>query len=133
MKTKTKKKHGKPNPAVLADIVARVVRAIQPQKIVLFGSAARGTMGRDSDIDLLVVRPRDVEADDDAWSEQLYEIANTVHRWTGNGTNILELGGTEVLEAAGNEDPVLVAISEEGIQIQGPSSFLRRILAGVRS
>jgi len=99
----------------------------------VFGSAARNDMRPDSDIDLLVVRPRDVEADDDVWSEQLYEIANTVHRWTGNSTNVLELGETEVLEAAGNGDPVLVAISEEGIRIQGPSSFLRRKLAGVRN
>jgi predicted nucleotidyltransferase len=56
MKTKRKKRNGKPDPAVLADIVDRVVRAAQPEKIVLFGSAARGTMGPDSDIDLLVIK-----------------------------------------------------------------------------
>lgn len=57
MRTKKKGHHGKPDRAVLADIVARVVRAADPDKIVLFGSAARGTMGPDSDIDLLVVKP----------------------------------------------------------------------------
>ncbi len=56
MRTKTKAKRGKPDPAVLADIVARIVRAAAPEKIVLFGSAARGTMGPDSDIDLLVIK-----------------------------------------------------------------------------
>src|SRR5258708_2721441 len=54
MKTKTKK--GKPDPAILADIVKRVVEAAKPEKIVLFGSAARGTMGPDSDLDLLVIK-----------------------------------------------------------------------------
>jgi predicted nucleotidyltransferase len=56
MRTKTRKKRGKPDPAILADIVKRVVKAAQPEKIVLFGSAARGTMGPDSDLDLLVIK-----------------------------------------------------------------------------
>ena len=43
-------------PSILADIVQRVVEAAQPEQIVLFGSAARGTMGPNSDIDLLVVK-----------------------------------------------------------------------------
>ena len=57
MKTKPKKRSGKPDPAVLADIVRRIVRAAKPEKIVLFGSAARGTMGPDSDYDLMVIVP----------------------------------------------------------------------------
>jgi predicted nucleotidyltransferase len=56
MKTKSRRKPGKPDPAMLADIIKRVVEAAAPEKIVLFGSAARGTMGPDSDIDLLVIK-----------------------------------------------------------------------------
>ena len=56
MKTKKRNRNGKPDPAVLADIVQRVVAAAEPEKIVLFGSAARGTMGPDSDYDLLVIK-----------------------------------------------------------------------------
>ena len=41
------------DPAVLDDLVARVVRAVAPDRIVVFGSAARGTMSWDSDVDLL--------------------------------------------------------------------------------
>jgi uncharacterized protein len=41
---------------VLDDIVQRVVKAARPEKIILFGSAARGTMGPDSDVDLLVIK-----------------------------------------------------------------------------
>ncbi len=43
-------------PPVLADIVRRVVEVATPQRIVMFGSAARGTMRADSDVDLLVVK-----------------------------------------------------------------------------
>src|SRR5437764_1148257 len=48
--------NGKPDPKILADIVKRIVRACKPEKIVLFGSAARGTMGPDSDYDFLVIK-----------------------------------------------------------------------------
>jgi uncharacterized protein len=53
---KNEKKKGKPDPAILADIVARIARTSKPEKIVLFGSAARGTMGPDSDYDFLVIK-----------------------------------------------------------------------------
>jgi uncharacterized protein len=42
--------------AILQEIVRRVVEAAKPEKIILFGSAARGEMGPDSDVDLLVVK-----------------------------------------------------------------------------
>lgn len=40
---------------LLNDAVQRIRSVIQPQKVILFGSAARGDMGKNSDIDLLVV------------------------------------------------------------------------------
>jgi len=54
--TRKRKRHGLPDPAVLVDIVQRIVAAARPEKIVLFGSAARGEMGPDSDLDLLVIK-----------------------------------------------------------------------------
>jgi len=44
----------------------RIVRRFRPEKVILFGSHARGDAGPDSDVDLLVVLPirdsrRDVE------------------------------------------------------------------------
>ena len=44
------------DPAVLDDIIRRIVEVAQPEKIILFGSAARGDMNRHSDVDLLVVK-----------------------------------------------------------------------------
>ena len=41
---------------VLAEVVRRVIEVAQPDRIILFGSAARGQMGPDSDIDLLVIK-----------------------------------------------------------------------------
>jgi predicted nucleotidyltransferase len=56
MKTKIRKTKGKPDPAILADVIERIVEVAHPEKIVLFGSAARGTMGPDSDLDPLVIK-----------------------------------------------------------------------------
>ena len=45
----------------LQEIVDAIVRLANPDRIVLFGSAARGQAGPESDIDLLVVVPEGVD------------------------------------------------------------------------
>ena len=47
--------------ALLAEAVRRLVEALQPERIYLFGSRARGDARQDSDYDLLIVVP---EAED---------------------------------------------------------------------
>ncbi len=44
-------------PSKLLEITNRLILASQPEKIILFGSYARGDFGPDSDVDLLVVIP----------------------------------------------------------------------------
>ena len=39
------------------DMVSRIVAVANPERIILFGSAARGDAGRHSEIDVLVVAP----------------------------------------------------------------------------
>lgn len=41
----------------LDELVRRIVQTAAPVRILLFGSAARGDLGPDSDLDLLVVMP----------------------------------------------------------------------------
>ena len=41
----------------LDEMVRRIVERFNPDRIILFGSRARGTAGPDSDADLLVVMP----------------------------------------------------------------------------
>ena len=40
----------------LNDIVRRVVEVAEPERVILFGSTARGDAHRNSDVDLLVVK-----------------------------------------------------------------------------
>ncbi len=46
--------------SVINKIVARILEVVKPTKIILFGSAARGEMTENSDLDLLVVVPPSV-------------------------------------------------------------------------
>ena len=39
------------------EMVRRIAEGFHPEKIILFGSHARGTAGPDSDVDILVVMP----------------------------------------------------------------------------
>ena len=50
------RKHGKPDDAIVQEIVRRVVEVADPDRIILFGSAARGDMGPHSDLDFLVIK-----------------------------------------------------------------------------
>lgn len=42
---------------LLDEVVRRIVDAVQPVRIVLFGSAVRGALGPHSDLDILVIMP----------------------------------------------------------------------------
>jgi predicted nucleotidyltransferase len=44
--------------ALTSEIVRRILAVANPDRIILFGSAATGQMTRDSDIDLLIVEPK---------------------------------------------------------------------------
>ena len=46
-----------PDSQLIDDIVSRITKSVSPLRIILFGSAARGEMGMNSDLDLLIVMP----------------------------------------------------------------------------
>lgn len=96
-----------------------------PVYAALFGSAARGEMSTDSDIDLFIVRADEVDPDDPDWREQLGALARDATAWTGNDTQILEYGDSEVAAGIGAGEGVLAAIATEGIRLAGTSRYLR--------
>src|SRR4051794_30709298 len=62
-----------------------------PVHVSMFGSGARADGDTSSDIDLLVIRPDGVDAEDDKWRGQLHALADSVYAWTGNHAGISEL------------------------------------------
>jgi predicted nucleotidyltransferase len=65
-----------PTPAAVAKAIERIVRAVHPSRIIAFGSRVRGRHRRDSDVDLLVVLPRDAKKAD--LSGDLYEAVGAL-------------------------------------------------------
>lgn len=93
---------------------------VLPTHVSVFGSAARGDGGTESDIDLLVVRPRDVGVEAPRWREQLDGLERDVQQWTGNHLAISEVDERE-LQALGRErPPVAEAIASEAVTLYGP-------------
>jgi predicted nucleotidyltransferase len=92
----------------------------------LFGSAARGTMTTSSDIDIFVLRAGDVE-DDERWQEQIFQLELTVHRWTGNDTQVLEYDETD-MAVPHDGDLVITEVLRDGISLAGSPTYLRQML-----
>jgi predicted nucleotidyltransferase len=83
--------------------------------VSLFGSTARGDGDASSDIDLLVVRPANVDEEDAAWRDQLDRLALRVQSWTGNYAGIIELDEGEL----DHPSPTLTRVRAEGIDLAG--------------
>lgn len=56
MKIDPKLQTEKITPELIDYIVERIVREIQPEKIILYGSYARGDYHKDSDLDLFIIK-----------------------------------------------------------------------------
>jgi hypothetical protein len=93
-----------------------------PVYAAVFGSAARGDMTADSDIDLLLIRPEDL--DEDAWEERVTALAAQVTRWTGNDTRPLQFTVSEV----GNHEPVLRDVLRDGITVAGTRAWFLKAM-----
>jgi Nucleotidyltransferase domain len=100
---------------------------VQPLHACLFGSAARRDGDIDSDIDIFVVRPADVDDDDVVWGEQLGYLGDEVFAWTGNRASIVELAERDIARTFRDDPPVLQSLQRDGIDLAGIP--LRKLLA----
>lgn len=94
---------------------------VRPRLVAVFGSAARGDMDDDSDIDILVVGDQDIEP----MYEQVDRLQHRVRRWTGNDCRVMVLE-TAVVEQHAADDPALGQIADQGVVVLGDPRWLRR-------
>lgn len=97
----------------------------------VFGSAARGHMRLDSDIDLLVIRATDSD-DDEAWDQRLTELARQVTAWTGNDGRIVEYTEDEFRAAAAAGEALFNDVSKQGQTVAGTRAWFNAQLRSAR-
>lgn len=90
----------------------------------VFGSAARGQMRVDSDIDVLLVH--DDDADPEEWARQVAVLTRAASAWTGNDVRIVDLSVAETPDRATQQ--LLRAIVAEGLPFTRDADWLRRAL-----
>ena len=75
---------------VLMEAVKRLLRACAPTRIYLFGSAARGDAGPDSDLDFLLVIPKTAPI-----TNAEFDRAYRALRGTGIAADVILIGESE--------------------------------------
>ena len=97
-----------PNKELLDEVTRRIVASVKPQRVVLFGSAARGRMSKDSDFDVLVVMR------DPAHRRQTAQkIYRNLHG-TGIGVDIVVATEKDLKEYGGRAGTILKSALQEG-------------------
>jgi predicted nucleotidyltransferase len=91
---------------------------IPPVSIIVFGSFARGEAGRESDVDIVMVRGSCVDASFE-WSEGLDEWRRSARRLTGNEVEVMEVDEFDVSLRLRSRRPVWQDIRREGIVVFG--------------
>jgi predicted nucleotidyltransferase len=113
----------------LAQLPQRLLKQIEeylqnwdprPLYAAVFGSAARGTMTDQSDIDILLVRADDAAVDN--WDTQVSALASDISRWTGNDARPLEYTVSELLAA--RNDLVIRDVMKDGLTVAGQRAWL---------
>lgn len=106
------------------ELVKRIRRAldtwpIAPVHASLFGSAARGDGDTQSDIDLFVIRPSDVDDDEPTWCGQIDDLSDQIRRWTGNYAGVVQIAESEIARLCADESPILAELRSDAIVLSG--------------
>ena len=83
----------------------------------LFGSAARGEGGPDSDLDVLIIRPDEVPQNE--WEEQKYLSGLRLKTKTGNTVSWFDISITELKTASKGAEPIFAEWKRDGIPLSG--------------
>lgn len=108
---------------VVLDEMGRRAGTLQlpPVSVIVFGSFARREADAESDIDVVVVRPSDVDEDDDTWVESLDAWRLDVRRLAGNPVEVLEVGAEEAATKLAGRSQVWADIRRDGHIVHGLS------------
>ena len=90
-----------------------------PVSVIVFGSFARREAGPDSDIDITIVRPVDLDEDDEGWATSLERWRRDVRRLTGNPVEVLEVSTDEAAAKVAGPSQLWAEIRRDGRVVHG--------------
>jgi predicted nucleotidyltransferase len=100
-----------PDSRLLEEIVDRITGAVRPLRIILFGSAAREEMSRNSDLDILIVMPEGTHR-----RQTSREVLKAL-RGIGMSKDVIIVTERDVAEHRSNPSLVLKPALEEGREL----------------
>jgi DNA-binding transcriptional ArsR family regulator len=90
-----------------------------PAAAFLFGSVAEGTAKINSDVDILLIRPDAVEANNPAWERQVFDFEVSIDRWTGNQAQIIDYSESEWKKLKSQSQNLVGQVRKNGILLFG--------------
>jgi predicted nucleotidyltransferase len=92
-----------------------------PVSVIAFGSFARGDSEPDSDIDVIIVRPTGIDADDERWTQTIERWRTSVSRVGGSTVQILEVDVAEVASKLSGSAQLWLDVHRDGQVVSGRS------------
>lgn len=104
-------------PSVLRSRIGDLVAEwpLPADRVILFGSGARGEADADSDLDLLIIPSDPAALDDEGWAEQVLDLVMAIRRWTGNGCDVITLTAQDWADAVEAEEALAGEVERDGI------------------
>lgn len=90
-----------------------------PLHASVFGSAARGDGGPDSDVDVFLVRPGDVEEDDEEWQRLVEILSRSIFKLTGNHAGIAEVGEQDLQRLRRDRPAIVNSLRADAVGLAG--------------
>ena len=90
-----------------------------PASVLVFGSFARGDADRESDLDVVFVRPAAVEEDDSEWRAGVDHWASHARRLTGNPVELIEVTDDEGGRRLRSRKQLWIDIQREALVVHG--------------
>jgi predicted nucleotidyltransferase len=92
-----------------------------PASVIVFGSFARDEATADSDLDIVVVRPDELDEEDATWTVSIGDWRDHVRATAGNAVEILEVSRIEVAAKLGTRSTLWRELARDGAVVHGLS------------
>lgn len=92
-----------------------------PVSVIVFGSLARGEADALSDVDVVLVRPADVDEDDEPWASSAERWRTAARRLTGNAVQVIEIYEGDVARRLRRLAGLWANVLRDGVVVRGSS------------